>query len=358
MSFKNFLRAATLLLVILSGLAGAQEVTATYAVGNVSSIDGTGQQLKIATKLGEFTVQLNEKVKYLRVQPGETNLEKAVPVALADVAVGDQVTVLGRVAVEQKLVPARTVVLMKQADIAQAHERERAEWRQNGIAGRITALDPEKREVVLLARSRAGDQSLRLAVTDAVSLRRYPPDAVKFSEAVPSKFDELKVGDQVYALGEKGADGKSFTPRSVVAGSFRMVGGKITAINAAGPELVITDLQTNRPVTIVITDGTTLRRIRPQDAPALLQKPATTEAAAGDPAERLPETTFAELKVGDTIIVSSTAGANPARVTAILLATGAEVIINAGQRAQPQRRTPNTSLGLPTGFFDNPIGLP
>jgi hypothetical protein len=357
MSFKNFLRAATLLLVILSGSAGGQEVTATYAVGNVSSIDGASQQLKITTKLGEFTVQLNEKVKYLRVQPGETNLEKAVPVALADVAVGDQVTVLGRVAVEQKIVPARTVVLMKQADIAQAHERERAEWRQNGIAGRITSLDPEKREVVLLTRSRAGEQSLRLTLTDAVSLRRYPPDAVKFSEAVPGKFEELKLGDQVYALGEKGADGKSFTPRSLVAGSFRMVGGKITAINAAGPELVINDLQTNRPVTVVITDGTTLRRIRPQDASTLLQKPAT-DAAAGDPAERLPETTFSELKVGDTIIVSSTTGANPARVTAILLATGAEVIINAGQRAQPQRRTPNTSLGLPTGFFDNPIGLP
>ncbi len=354
MSFRIFLTAAALLLCLLPCGAGAQEVTATYVVGSVSSIDPVGRQLKIATKLGEFTAQLDEKVKYLRVQPGETNLDKAVPSSLAEVAVGDQVTVVGRVAVEQRSVPARTIVLMKKEDIGQAHQREREEWRRNGIAGRITAIEPEKREVVLLARTREGERSLTLNVPDSVSLRRYPQDAVRFSEAVPSKFDELKVGDQVYALGEKGADGKSLIPRALVAGSFRMVGGKIVSVNAERHELVVSDLQTNRPVTVAVTDGTTLRRIRPQDTPALLRGGGED----GDPAERLPAIAFADLKVGDTVIASSTSGASPARVTAILLAAGAEGIINAGRRGQPQQRGPSTSLGLPSGFFDNPIGLP
>jgi hypothetical protein len=353
MSFRRFTTAAALLLCLLPRGAGAQEVTPTYVVGSVSAIDTSARQLKVATKQGEFTAQLDEKVKYLRVQPGETNLDKAAPSSLAEVAVGDQVTVVGRVAVEQRLVPARTLVLMKKEDIEQARQREREEWRRNGIAGRVTAVEPEKREIVLLTRTREGERSLTLSVPDSVSLRRYPQDAVRFSEAVPSKFDELKVGDQVYALGEKGADGTSFVPRTIVAGSFRMVGGKIVSVNADRHELVVSELQTNRPVTVAVTDGTTLRRIRPQDVPSLRRGDE-----AEDPAERLPAIAFAELKVGDTIIASSTAGASPARVTAILLAAGAEGIINAGQRAQPQRRGQSTSLGLPGGFFDNPIGLP
>jgi hypothetical protein len=354
MSFRRFTAAAALLLCLLARAAGAQEVTPTYVVGSVSSIDPAARQLKVATKQGEFTAQLDEKVKYLRVQPGETNLDKAAPSSLAEVAVGDQVTVVGRVAVEQRLVPARTLVLMKKDDIEQARRREREEWRRNGIAGRITAVEPEKREIVLLTRTREGERTLTLSVPDSVSLRRYPQDAVKFSEAVPGKFDELKVGDQVYALGEKGPDGTSFVPRAIVAGSFRMVGGKIVSVNADRHELVVSELQTNRPVTVAVADGTTLRRIRPQDVPSLLRR----GDEADDPAERLPAIGFAELKVGDTIIASSTAGASPARVTAILLAAGAEGIINVGQRAQPQRRGQGTSLGLPGGFFDNPIGLP
>jgi hypothetical protein len=355
MIYRNILWATLLLLCLLPRAARAQEVTATYVVGSVSSIDPVARRLKVATKQGEFTAQLDERVKYLRVQPGETNLEKAAPASLAEVAVGDQVTVLGRVAIEQKFVPARTLVLMKKEDIAQAHQREREEWRRDGIAGRITAVEREKREIVMLARTREGEQSLTLSVPESVSLRRYPPDAVRFSEAVPGKFDELQVGDQIYALGEKGPDGKSFTLRALVAGSFRMVGGRVISVKADRREVVISDLQSNRPVTVAVTDGTILRRIRPQDAPALLRR----SDEAGDPVEHLPTFDFAELKVGDTVIASSTTGASPARVTAILLATGAELIINAGQPAQPQRRGPNTSLGLPSGFFDNPmIGLP
>jgi hypothetical protein len=47
--------------------------------------------------------------------------------------------------------------------------------------------------------------------------------------------------------------------------------------------------------------------------------------------ERLPPVTLADLKKGDVIAVSSTTGANPARVTAIKLVAGIEALMTRAQ---------------------------
>lgn len=76
--------------------------------------------------------------------------------------------------------------------------------------------------------------------------------------------------------------------------------------------------------------------------------------------DRLPTISIAELKVGDTIIVSSTKGADPSRLTAISLISGADTLLNmlAARQAQPGRPTaPNPSAGLGSGFQFG-IGLP
>ena len=74
--------------------------------------------------------------------------------------------------------------------------------------------------------------------------------------------------------------------------------------------------------------------------------------------ERMPQLTLAELKAGDMIVVSSTSGADPTRLTAIALISGMDAVINA-LAARPA--TPNIAggqdLGLPGGI-DLGIGLP
>ncbi|MDQ3687294.1 MAG: hypothetical protein M3430_17105 [Acidobacteriota bacterium] len=77
----------------------------------------------------------------------------------------------------------------------------------------------------------------------------------------------------------------------------------------------------------------------------------------GDFAERLeqlPEVTVAELKPGDTLIVSSTAGTDPSRVTAIHLIAGAEALVNVMQQRRAGGGGPSMS-GLSLDFG---IGLP
>ncbi len=81
-----------------------------------------------------------------------------------------------------------------------------------------------------------------------------------------------------------------------------------------------------------------------------------------DMLERLPTITLADVKVVDTIIVSSTKGADPARLTAISLVAGAETLFTmmaARQQQQPGggQSAPNPAGGLGSGIQFG-IGLP
>ncbi len=78
--------------------------------------------------------------------------------------------------------------------------------------------------------------------------------------------------------------------------------------------------------------------------------------------ERLPTIALADVKVGDTIIVSSTKGADPARLTAIALVAGADTLFNmmaARQQQQPGGQSaPNPAGGLGSSGIQFGIGLP
>ncbi|HEV8132038.1 MAG TPA: hypothetical protein VGQ81_12355, partial [Acidobacteriota bacterium] len=75
--------------------------------------------------------------------------------------------------------------------------------------------------------------------------------------------------------------------------------------------------------------------------------------------ERLPPITLAELQPGDAILVSSTVGTNPARVTAIALASGIEPLLARPQQGPVRPGVmAGASLGLPSGVLDAGVGLP
>ncbi|HWT03372.1 MAG TPA: hypothetical protein VN256_24195, partial [Pyrinomonadaceae bacterium] len=59
--------------------------------------------------------------------------------------------------------------------------------------------------------------------------------------------------------------------------------------------------------------------------------------------ENLPVATLADLKPGEMILISSTAGADPSRVTAIILVAGVEPVFQMLQASQggPANRPPN-----------------
>lgn len=346
-------------------------ITATLALGDVTEVDSSGRGLTIKTKDGDILVLLSEKTEYKKVKPGETSLQNAEAATLSDIGVGDRVIAMGKVAEDRKSVPARRVVLMTKAAIAEKREQERLEWQRRGIVGRIGALNAETKEISLMMRAPAGERPITLVAPDKVIFRRYAPDSVRFSDAKPSSFAELKVGDQLRARGERSADGARFTAEEIVSGSFRMVGGAITAINPATNEIVITNLQTSQPVTIVVNKDSVMRRIPPEMAAMIAQRRQQQQAGApntpptgggpgtaeGQPRggrgndldemiERLPQVALTDLKKGDVIAVSSTTGADPARVTAIKLVAGIEALMTR-QQGPAASGGQSPSLNLP-----------
>lgn len=387
--------------MLLAPQGGDPNITAKFAIGEVKSIDATAKQLIIKTDAGStVTVSLGEKTTYKKLAPGETSLTNATDVTFADLAEGDRIMAQGTVAADQKSVPAVRVVVMTKGDLAKKADAERAEWRRRGILGVITALKPDAKEITITHRTMAGNQLVVIPVTDKTEMRRYAPDSIKFGDAKPSQFSELKVGDQLRALGDRTEDPLRFNPQKVVTGSFRTVGGVVTAIDPATHEIKINELEKKTPLTIVIKQDAVLRRfpaefgmgMRPGGgAPGAAQGggapagggqaaqgngPQRPQQGAGGPGgqggpgggrpgfnindmlERLPTISIADVKVGDTIIVSSTQGVDPTRLTAISLVAGADTLL-AMLAPRPQAgQAPNPAAGLGSSGVSFGIGLP
>jgi hypothetical protein len=357
------------------GTTADPAITATKVYGKVTEINGPGAMMIVKTDAGSLVlVKVSEKTTYERMPPGETDTTKAVKITLADITAGDGVYARGYVAEDRKSVPAQKIVVVSQSDIAKKQEKERLEWRQRGILGAISGINPTSKEITISFRSMMGPQPVIIPVAEKTKMLRYAPDSIRFSDAKPSTLAELKVGDQLRALGDRSADGTHFTAEKIVTGSFRTVGGVVTAIDPATGEVKINDLQTKQPLTVVIKNDAVLRRF-PADIAAMMAMggPRTGGApgAGGAPSggqgsaaggggmrpgggggmniqamlEQLPTIAIADLKVGDTIIVSSTTGADPARLTAITLVSGADTLLNLLAARAPQGAQPAGGAG-------------
>lgn len=396
---KTFLLALALALFTQGADPG---IAPKYAIGEVKAIDAAAKQITIKTDAGStVTVALSDRTTYKRLAPGETSLTNATDITFADVGEGDRVMARGTVSEDKKSVPALQIVVMTKGDLAKKQDAERAEWRRRGIVGVITALKPETHEITITHRSMGGSQTIVLPVSDKTEMRRYAPDSIKFGDAKPSDFNELKIGDQLRALGDRTDDPLRFNPQKIVTGSFRTVGGVVTAVDPATGEIKINELEKKTPLTIVVKHDAVLRRFPPaseigammggfrpggQGGSAGGGAPSTSQSAAGgqnqasgrpqgggpggggpgrggfninDMLERLPTISLADVKVGDTIIVSSTQGVDPARLTAISLVAGADTLLAMlAPRAQPGQATPNPAAGLGNSGITFGIGLP
>jgi hypothetical protein len=400
--------------------SGDKDITATRVMGEVTAVNVGARGLAVKTAAGNSVlVMLDEKTQFKRAQPGSASLDSATPITLADVSVGDKVYARGRVAADQHSVPAQLVVVLTKADIASRQAHDRAEWQRRGVWGTISSLNPASKEITINARGTEGVKPLVIeATSDKVAFLRYAPDSVKFSDAKASSFAELKVGDQLRAIGERSADGAKFTPEEIVSGSFKTILGTVASVDAANNTVTIRPGGQKQQLTIAVTPNTNVRRLDQQagqfiaimamraagggptggaggfgggrfGGPGAGQRPAGapqgegaarrpeggTEGQGGqaggrrfgggaggfdinDMIDRQPQASLRDLKPGDVVIVSSTAGADPTRASAVTLLAGAEPVLAALQSA-PRRQGGSgpTDVGLPSGF-DLGIGLP
>ena len=370
--------------------AGAQSRALTRVMGEVVAVDAESRLMTVKADKGENqTLVLEEDGAVLLVPPGETTLEKAKPIPLAEVNRGDKVYARGQPLPESGAIPVRQLVVMSKAAIEKKRDTEREEWQRRGILGTVGELRPKTKEIVLQSRARFGaPAAVAVQVTDKTAFRRYAPDSVKFSEAKPSTLAELKAGDQLRALGEKSADGNTYKADQIVFGTFRTFAGTVTAVNAENNEIKVKRVDGGQTLTVMLNKDSSLRRFPKEFAALMAQRMmgpgpggpagpprggtpptggtppaggATIRRAGGDDLlDRLPPVTLAEIKAGDTVLVFSTAGKDPTRATAIAFVSGVEAFLQAMQAMASVRGgpAPGMTLGLPGGALDMGIGLP
>src|ERR1700752_1040368 len=323
-------------------------ITALSVMGLVSELKADTRQVIVTTAAGsQVTVTVSDRTVFMRIPPGEKTKDKFIKIEPTDFALGDSVFVRGRMSEDRKSLPAVEFYVMSKGDIAEKKERERSEWTKRGIAGTISAIKAETKEISVDSRTPEGPKPIIVAPGADTKFRRYAPDSVRFSDAQPGTFADLKVGDQLRALGTKSADGNRFTPEEIVSGSFQTISGTVTEIDAEKKEIKLKDLQTQQPVTIAVSKDSSMRRLTPEMIAAL--SPAKPDAAApakgsGDLQEmfdQLPAFALQDLKPGESILISSTKGADPTRITAIAVVRGVGPLL---QNKQTGRATA-VSLG-------------
>jgi hypothetical protein len=323
-------------------------ITALSVMGVVSELKSDTRQVIVTTVAGnQVTVTLGDRTVYMRIPPGEKTKDKFIKISPTDFGVGDSVFARGRMTEDRKAMPALEFYVMSKGDIAERRDRERDEWRKRGIAGTISAVNAETKEITVDSRSAEGAKPVVITTSAETKLRRYAPDSVRFADAKVSNIGELKAGDQLRALGTRSADGAKFAADEIVTGSFQTIGGAIAEVNAEKQEIKINDVQSKQAVTIVVSKDSMMRRLTPELLTALMppssgSKSGTNAApaakGAGDLQEmfdQLPALSLAELKPGESILISSTKGADPTRVTAIAVVSGVGPLLQNSQGGRP-----------------------
>jgi hypothetical protein len=331
-------------------------------VGVVKSISGNSLVLK--TDAGpEITVSLADGARILRLAPGQTDLKSATPITVSELQVGDRMLVRGRSG-DKDTIAATTIVVMKQADVAQKLQHDREDWQKRGAGGIVSAIDPAAGSFTV---SVTPTLSVLIKTSKDTTFLRYAPNSIKFSDAQKGTIDQIKTGDQLRARGTRSADDKELTAEEVISGTFRNIAGTINSIDAANQTITVKDVLAKKSVIVKLNSDSQLRKLTPQMAQrlAFFLKGGAQAAQRGTPASgqtatsatppgnavsaggnaqgprsggapdfqqmlsRIPSVTLADLQKEDAVMVVATQGAANGEVTAITLLGGVEPILTA-----------------------------
>jgi hypothetical protein len=337
----------------------APQAAGLRTLGTIKSV--TGSSIVVNADNGsDVTVDLTQDTRMVRVAPGQKDLSGAVPLHIADLQVGDRLLVRGIPQQGSKNLKAVSVIVMKQTDVSAKREQEREDWQKHGVGGLVTAMDGSTGMITISAAGMGAERKSILVRTNKDTiLRRYAPNSVKFDDAKPAALDQIKIGDQLRARGERSADGGELKAVEVVSGTFRNIAGTVAAVDAGAGTVTVQDAISKKPVEVKIAADSTVKKLPPEIAQRIAtrlrgngsaggpQGQIRPQSGAGQPPgggavgehasppdlqrflSRLPDTKLGELQKGEAVMIVSTEGSGSEAVTAITLLAGVEPILTA-----------------------------
>ena len=350
-ALTGFVIAVAVIAIVCQPSAVAQQKVESM-VGVVEQIDRNAKTATLKTDSGEIVkVTTVDSTVCLRIPAGEKTLSKAAPIKLEDISIGDRVLVHG-MKTDQTFIGQRLVV-MPMAEVAKKREHDLDEWKRRGIGGIVREVNSQTGEITLELRGQGAGTRVEVGTTKA-NFRRYVAGSLRFEEARTSTLTELRVGDQLRALGDKSADARSFVAEQIVSGAFKTIG------------VTVLEIDQKEPITIAINQDSVLHRISPPVAAAIAQKAKADAGKASPPQpgqkpgqpvidvqqmiDTLPAVSLANLTAGDVLAVTGAVEKDESRLVAIKVAAGVDLVLKALAPAPGKPQVVRLSAGLPSVF--------
>lgn len=384
-TFSFVLFSTSLCPALPDAAAQAAAAPSSKAIGAIKAISGA--VLTITPDSGhDVKVSVLPGTQILRIAPGEKSLSNATPAQLQDLQVGDRIRVTGQLSDDKTTLLAAKIIAIKQSDLEAKHKQDLQDWQKRGVDGLATAVDAAAGTVAIAVRNK----SVVIHSSPSTVIRRYPPDSVKFDDAKPATFSEIRVGDQVRARGDRSADGGELAAEEIVSGSFRNIAGTINSIDSSTSSLSVHDLLSKKNLVVKITSDSQLRKLPPEMAQRIAARlkgaAAGTTAASTTPAgpagqpgppagapggagagqggrgapdfqqmlSRIPASSLADLHKGDAVVIVSTEGTAADGGTAITLLSGVDPILQSAPGASSSSILTPWSLSAPGGDAGGP----
>jgi hypothetical protein len=354
-------------------------------IGSIKAIAGTvitltpdsGSEIEVTVQAGAHIV---------RIAPGEKTLKNATPIELQELQVGDRILVAGKPSDNAKAMTAASIVVMKRSDVEARKEEDRQDWQKRGLGGLVNAVEPAAGTATISVSGFGGAKTIVVHTSTATIIRRYAPDSMKFDDAKPSTLQEIQLGDQLRARGNRSTDGTELAADEIVTGSFRNVAGIVNSVDASAGTMNVQDLLSKKSVQIRVTPDSQLHQLPPEFAQRIAMRlkaamPGATGGAAGLGGQsgaassagttfgavpgggmrsggapdfqqilnRMPAVTLTDLHKGDAVMIVATQGTPSGGATAITLLSGVEAILQAAPSGSQAMMLSPWSLGSPGG---------
>jgi hypothetical protein len=341
---------------LLFAAVAVAQTPSNHLPGTVTAVNAASNQISIKTAQGDLTFTASDRTQILRAQAGVSDPKQWPKMTLTEITPGDEVVAYYRGAADQKPLLATSFVVRTKADLGQLAQKQLEDWKKRGRSGTVASVDAAAKTITL----KAGPRTITVQADDRTTIRRYSPDSAKPEDAKPSALADIHAGDQVNVLGNRSEDGATVQAEMIYAGTFRQIAAQINSIDPATGEMKVTDLATKKPLIVRVTPDSTMKKLPEAMAQSLARRyqggrggapsaegrsgPSSGDGRGaagrsggggdiGQMLDRLPSIQLADLKPKDAIMISTTMGTDPGKVTAVMLLAGVEPVLTAAPTA-------------------------